>query len=310
MTRPFITVVLLIIAATLFNCSSDSTPQTETTSFSKMERKSISYINSSGELFDNGITSDSIVFLLNSNKIISYSGLVDMDHIEKMIHGELEYQNNKLYKITQFEDNALLSTLTYHYDDNGDLSEMFSEPTYSPVKSKLQFVKQNDTIYVKRYFSENDAPYVESYDSPLYKIVMDENENRIFYGNSQGTSSYEYLYENNNLVSLDYINGTHNYTYGSAINSENYILKNTLGKQHLAIFFDRSSLRLMNSYVFPLRHQYINEQIITAFNLATQQLAPYEIEHEINDSNFSTKTTISQWLNGNLRTIYETRFIE
>ena len=106
-------------------CSSDDNKSTVDSSLkiTKAINKVYTFYDSNYVLVENAILTDSVEIVLNNNKVVSYSGLSNMNDVQKTINGNITYSNNKISQTERFENNELSTSSEYIYDNSGELIE-------------------------------------------------------------------------------------------------------------------------------------------------------------------------------------------
>ena len=273
---------------------------------SMMIKKTFNSYNNLGELLDDPITSDSIEYILSNNRIVSYSGILDMDDVPKNINGNFTYLNDKIYQIEKFQNNELQRKYTYTFSNSDKSIEILSKIPPAAGATKLVFAYENDTIYSKNFTSSDGINFSE-FIFFQFKLTLDENDNRTYFENSSGVRTYEY--NENNLTLSNFGNGnTHSYTHGQNINTEALIHQNTFGKEINSILYDQGDATFYH-YVFPVSPQLTSENSLQSVTISLNQNNPYIIENKITDKGYVYETKISQVLNNVPTKIYTTELI-
>jgi len=303
------TFIMLFVIIT--GCSSDENQNNDNESgvnISKMIKKTFHSHNNLGELLDNPITSDSIEYILSNNRIVSYTGILDIDRVPKNINGNFMYLNDKIYQIEKYQNNVILRKDTYTFINSDSSIEILSEtPSSNRIYSKIVFTTQNDTTYSKNFASSDGINFSELIFPPPFKLMLDENDNRIYFEESSRVRTYKY--NGNNLTLSDFSNGNiHSYTHGLGINTEALIHKNTFGKKINSILYDQGDATF-NHYIFPVSPQLISENILQGVTIALGQNNPYTIENKTTDKGYSYEIKISQVINNIPFKIYSTELI-
>ena len=273
-------------------CSSDDNISTVDSSLkiTKITNKVYTFYDSNYTLGESAILTDSVEVILNNNKVVSYSGLSNMNDVQKTINGNITYSNNKISQTEQFENNELSTSSEYIYDNSGELIKRKSNEWESSDQKfyyeKSDFTHTTDTIFSNHYDSSDGIDYNLISSS---KTVLDNNNNRVYYESCGGSTIIETYDSNNNMLSSNIYGGTvYNYTYSNVLNTKALINNNTYGKKIQSMIFGEGSLSVMG--------------ISTNTHVSTSQEGlniSMEVETIANQNNYSTKTILVELSVGN-----------
>lgn len=256
----------------------------------KAINKVYTFYDSNYVLGEIAILTDSIEVILNNNKIVSYSGLSNINDLQKTINGNITYSSNKIFRTEGFENNELSTSSEYIYDNSGELIERKSNEWESVSQKfyyeKSDFTHTTDTIFSNHYNSSDGIDYNLIGSS---KTVLDNNNNRVYYESNGGGTIIETYDSNNNMLSSNVYGGTvYNYTYSNVFNTQALINNNTYGKKIQSMIFGEGSLSVMG--------------ISTNTHVSTSQEGlnvSMEVETIANQNNYSTKTVLVELSGGN-----------
>lgn len=198
------------------------------------------------------VLSDSLEVILEDNRMQSFSGLSSMNLNPREVRGEIEYVNDEIYRFELFIDNISVERSLYSYV-NGLLSEVKSRDLESFPSdysyTKMEFENDQDAVFVKIFLSVDDEIYELTESS---KIVLNQNNNRVFYESGENVTTYDYD-ENQNIVKISNDISSHEYTYSDIINTEAIIYEATFGKRTNMLLGNGSLLgfvKTLNKNVF------------------------------------------------------------
>ncbi|KAB1157347.1 hypothetical protein F7018_10485 [Tenacibaculum aiptasiae] len=143
-----------------------------------------------------GDVKDSIKYKISNNKILTYEGI---NGLKEPVSGQFKYVNERLSERIVKKNGVLLSTETFTYDNNGNLIETFKKQEEGSVNNykKTTFNHTPDTIFVNEAKSTDGLNFQTKI---IAKIVLDENQNGIYYENEFSNGGHqitEYIYNNN-----------------------------------------------------------------------------------------------------------------
>lgn len=290
---------LLILFATflIYSCSADDSTENDTSTETDNElqirswiQKEYTFYGSTGPV-ESGILADSLHFVIENNRIVSFSGLTDMDDTPKATSGDFTYENGRIAEIDRYTDGQLVLQINYMYDNSGELMESSSryydsDQSYSLYKREYSHTA--DTIYKTSYFSTDDIEF-ELLTSA--KIVLDDNSNRVYFDDLEGITRSTYD-TSGNMLSNSINNGStrYNYTYSNAINSAALIYNRTVGKKVNMIEFNEG-LAFSPSLISPN-----SMSAISATNDSNDY--SFVIETDVNPENYTTRTYHKENVNG------------
>ena len=216
-------------------CSSDNNMSTVDSSLkiTKITNKVYTFYDSNYTLGEGAILTDSVEVILNNNKVVSYSGLSNMNDVQKTINGSITYSNNKIFRTEGFKNKLLITSSKYIYDNSGELIERKSNEWESVDQTfyyeKSDFTHTTDTVFSNHYNSSDGTNYNLIRSS---KTVLDNNNNRVYNESYGGSTIIETYDSNNNMLSSNIYGGTvYNYTYSNVLNTQALINNNTFGKK-------------------------------------------------------------------------------
>jgi hypothetical protein len=286
----------IFIGISILSCSSDDNPLPidSEINITKWINKQYTFYDNNLGFVENGILTDSVEFMINNNKIITFSGLSDINNVAKTISGNITYSNDRISLLQRFKDNQLVLNTDYLYDNSGELIEFRNKywDSYNQVFEyyKSEFTHTADTIFSNNYNSIDGIQYNLQSTS---KTVLDNNLNRIYYENtyngSTGTIIATYDSSNNMITNNIYVNTIYNYTYSSIINTESIIYNNTFGKKVNMLTFGEGlafSAKIISTNTM--------ESVSTGSSANTFE---FIIENEKNEDNYSIKTLYKEIVN-------------
>ena len=285
-------IITILIGLIITACSTDeiSSPSVSSLNISKSINKQYTFYDSNFNLGVNAILTDSIEIILNNNKIVNYTGLSNINDIPKTIIGNIIYANDRISQLERFENNQLISSSEFIYDNSGELIERQSKEWDSSIQEffyeKSEFTHTTDTIFSNYYNSSNNVDFTLISSN---KTVLDTNNNRIYYESNYGiiTETYD---SDNNILSSDIFGSTlYNYTYSTVLNTQALINNNTIGKKIQSMIFGEGNLYTMD----------ISTNTPVSASKGPANPSSAQVETTVNQENYSTKTIYIESSNGN-----------
>jgi hypothetical protein len=304
----------------IYSCSTNENsivePLIDQVQIKRVEFKTINLGDSQG-LFDEPKTLDSVQYFISNNQIDSYSGNISMNSTSaamQKISGNITYVNSIIATIKKYNNDEYISTFFYSFNDNGDILEVKVEnPTGNFRYSKTVYEYQLDTIVFNTYFSLDDIDYSGIIGGANGKVVLNDNNNRVYIENPIGFPEVTYEYQNGNLLSTNYggNNGgnSYTYTYTSDINSEAFIYNNTFGKKLNSIHYSNTGAFYFD-FLPSNQSKYVSFNALKSFTrtLPLNFLVEHEIVNVIHNSGYLQKREIFQTVNGMLFGVYSIEF--
>ncbi len=243
---PYLSFLILL----LFSCSSDEGTSPD---LAKDEDESINkdiqivqwvskYYNFSGTSgSEQPVLGDSLNFSLAVNRITGFSGLISMHTTPSTLSGDFTYNGDQLVTFVRKVDGKISYQMDLGYNSSGDLithlQKDWNDNSQSFNYYKEAFTYKQDTIYSEQSTSSDGINYTTQSNE---KIVLDENDNRIYLENNYNGSKrvIRSTYEHNNLTYTSiYENTVYSYGYTDYINLESLVFRNTFGKKVYSLIY-------------------------------------------------------------------------
>lgn len=261
---------------------------------------------------------DSINYILNSNKIVSHSGLNSTTQSQHL--GYYSYTNDMITKIQSYNNGVLTRIQSFSYTSNENLNEFISESInpfdQSHFFNKHVFTHTTDTIFSSWLTSDDGIVFNVIKDS---KIVLDNNNNRTYFEVydyiNEDTKSIVSLYDDNSNITeelyytrvdgSDFLSFKNTYITNTSENHFNTINETTYGRKSFMLLY-----HLLPNSVNTINAKAITKNVLMEFNSTWgNSFATFEISNTTNDNNLIVYSDFKTMVEGTIFNRFSQEYI-